>query len=60
MSWYNDHMNSVAGRWSKKYQESWMSCEKFSKFMRKTMIEYGWTEDEADKLVFRAVGRAKK
>ena len=57
MGWFEDHRNTVADRWAKKYRESGMTADKFSKYMKKTMLEYGWCESDADKMVARAVGK---
>lgn len=57
MGWAEDHRNTVADRWGRKYRESGMSAAKFSKYMKKIMIEYGWSEEDAAKMVARAVGK---
>lgn len=55
MGWAEDHRNTVADRWAKKYRESGMSADEFSKHMKKTMLENGWSEEDATKMVARAV-----
>lgn len=55
MGWADDHRNTVADRWGQKYRESGMTADKFSKHMKKTMLEYGWSEEDATKMVARAV-----
>ena len=57
MGWAEDHRNAVADRWGKKFLESGMTASEFSKHMRKTMIEYGWSEADAEKMVARAIGK---
>lgn len=57
MGWAEDHRNTVADRWAKKYQESGQTAEKFSKYMKKTMLEHGWSEADADKMIARAIGK---
>ena len=57
MGFHEEHRNVVADRWAQKYQESGMTAEKFSKYMKKTMLEYGWAETDADKMVARAIGK---
>ena len=55
MGWADDHRNIVADRWGQQYRESGMTADKFSKYMKKTMLEYGWSEEDAAKMVARAV-----
>ena len=55
MGFHEDHRNVVADRWGQRYRESGMSAEKFSKYMKKLMLEYGWSESDADKMVARAI-----
>lgn len=55
MGWIEDHRNTVADRWGQKYQESGMTAAAFSKYMKKTMLEYGWSEADADRMVARAI-----
>ena len=55
MGWAEDHRNTVADRWGQKYRSSGMTAAYFSKYMEKTMLEYGWSESDADKMVARAV-----
>ena len=55
MGWADDHRNTVADRWGQQYRESGMTAEAFSKHMKKTMLEYGWSEEDAAKMVARAV-----
>ena len=57
MGWIEDHRNTVADRWGKKYRESGMNAADFSKYMKKTMLECGWSEADADKMVARAIGK---
>lgn len=57
MGFHEDHRNTVADRWGQKYRESGMTAAKFSKHMKKTMLEYGWSESDADKMVARAIGK---
>ena len=57
MGFHEDHRNTVADRWGQKYQESGMTAAKFSKYMKKTMLEYGWSEADADKMIARAIGK---
>ena len=60
MGWNEDHRNAVADRWGQHYRESGMTAAQFSKYMKKTMIEYGWSEFDASKMVARAVGKDVK
>ncbi len=60
MGFHEDHRNTVADRWAKKYRESGMTATKFSEYMKKTMLEYGWSETDADKMVARAIGKDEK
>ena len=55
MGWHEDHRNAVADRWAKKFKESGKTTDEFSKHMKQTMLEYGWSETDADKMVARAV-----
>lgn len=55
MGWAEDHRNAVADRWGKKFLESGMTAAEFSIYMKKTMLEYGWSEADADKMVARAI-----
>lgn len=55
MGWSEDHRNTVADRWREKYLQSGMTAEKFGEYMKKTMLEYGWSEADADKMVARAL-----
>ena len=50
-----EHRNAVADRWKKKYQESGMTAATFSEYMKKTMLEYGWAECDANKMVERVI-----
>ena len=59
MGWAEDHRNSVADRWGKKYRGSGKTSDTFSKYMKKTMLDYGWSESDADKMVARAIGKEK-
>jgi hypothetical protein len=54
MGWNEDHRNAVADRWGQKYRDSGMTAAEFSQQMKKTMLEYGWTETETDKMIARA------
>ena len=56
MGWFEDHRNTVADRWAKKYLESGMTAAKFGQYMKKTMLKYGWSEPDANKMVERAIG----
>lgn len=55
MGWTEDHRNAVADRWREKYIQSGMSAADFSKHMKKTLLAYGWTEDEVNQIVARAI-----
>lgn len=55
MGWNEDHRNAVADRWGEKYRESGMDATQFSKRMKKTLLAYGWTEDEVNQIVARAI-----
>ena len=57
MGWNEDHRNTVADRWGQKYRESGMTDTDFRKYMKKTMLEYGWSESDADMIVARAIGK---
>ena len=57
MGWAEDHRNVVADRWGQKFREGGMSAEYFSKHMKKAMLENGWSEEDAAKMVARAVGK---
>ena len=54
IGWSEEHRNAVADRWKIKYQQSGMTEKKFSEYMKKTMFEYGWSEEDVDKMVKRA------
>lgn len=43
MGWNDDHRNAVADRWQEKYRKSGMCAADFSKYMKKTLLAYGWT-----------------
>lgn len=60
MGYHEDHRNTVADRWAKKYQESGMTAKKFGEYMKKTMLEYGWSEYDAAVMVARALEKEKK
>ncbi len=55
MGWAEDHRNTVADRWGQKYRESGMNAADFSEYMKKTMLENGWSESDADIMVARAI-----
>jgi hypothetical protein len=57
MGWHEDHRNTVADRWGQKYRESGMTATEFRKYMKKTMLEYGWSESDADMIVARDIGK---
>ena len=57
MGFHEDHRNTVADRWGQQYRESGMAAADFSKYMKKTMLEYGWSEADANKMVARAIGK---
>lgn len=57
MGWSEDHRNAVADRWREKYLQSGMTAAKFGEYMKKTMLEYGWSEADTDKMVARATGK---
>ena len=57
MGWADDHRSTVADRWGQQYRESGMTAAQFSKYMKKTMLEYGWSESDTDKMVARAIGK---
>ena len=57
MGWMEDHRNTGADRWGQKYRESGMTAAVFRKYMKKAMLEYGWSESDADKMVARAIGK---
>ena len=57
MGWAEEHRNTVADRWGKKFMESDMSPEKFSKHMTETMKKYGWSATDIKKMVARAIGK---
>jgi hypothetical protein len=57
MGWAEDHRNTVADRWGQKYRESSMTAADFRKYMKNTMLEYGWSESDADMIVARAIGK---
>lgn len=57
MGWHEDHRNTVADRWGQMYRESGMTAAKFKEHMKKTMLEYGWSESDADKMIARAIGK---
>ena len=54
MGWADDHRNAVADRWAKHYRESNMTVTRFRKYMKKTMLQYGWSEYDAKQMVARA------
>lgn len=55
MGFHEDHRNVVADRWAKNFRTSGMTDADFRKYMKKTMLEYGWSESDADKMVARAI-----
>lgn len=55
MGFHEDHRNTVADRWAKKYRESGMTAKKFGEYMRKTMREYGWSEYDIAVMVEQAL-----
>jgi hypothetical protein len=57
MGWAEDHRNTVADRWKQQYRKSGMTAAQFSKYMKKTMLEYGWSESDTDKMIALAVGK---
>lgn len=57
MGWLEDHRNTVADRWGKKFDESDLSPIKFKKIMEKTMKEYGWSEKDIKAMVARAIAK---
>ena len=57
MGFHEEHRNVVAERWASKFHTSGMTADKFGKYMKKTMLEYGWSESDADKMVAKAVGK---
>ena len=60
MGWYEDHRNTVTERWRKKYRESGLNADEFTQHMKKTMLENGWSEDDANKMVAQAVREDRK
>ena len=54
MGWNDDHRNAVADRWAKKFRESGMTAEEFRRYMKETMLEYGWSEADTQKMVAQA------
>jgi hypothetical protein len=59
MGWAEEHMSAVVDRWTKKYHQSGMSAEKFAVYMKKTMLEYGWSEKNASKMVAQVIGKGE-
>ena len=59
MGWAEDHRNNVADCWAAQYHESGMTADDFSKYMKKTMLEYGWSEADADKMVALAIRKER-
>ena len=57
MSWSDDHRNAVADRWGRKYRESGMTLAAFTEYMRKTMLEYGWSKPDTERMIARATGK---
>lgn len=55
IGWAEEHRNAVADRWKIKYHQSGMTEKEFSEYMKKTMIEYGWSEADANKMIKRAL-----
>ena len=55
MGWAEEHLNMVADRWGRKYKESDMSPERFSKYMTETMKYYGWSATDIKKMLARAI-----
>ena len=55
MGFREDHRNTVANRWAQKCQESGVTAKEFGEYMRKTMLEYGWSEYDAAVMVARAL-----
>lgn len=57
MGWAEEHRNTVADRWGKKYRESDLSPGKFKKYMEQKMKEYGWSEKDIKIMVAKAIGK---
>lgn len=55
IGWSEEHRNNVADRWKKKFQESGMNADDFSEYMKQTMLKYGWSESDANKMIKRAL-----
>ena len=55
MGWTEDHRKAVADRWGKKFRESGMDADKFAAFMKRKLLEYGWSEAETDEIIARAL-----
>ena len=51
MGFYEDHLNAVSLRWAQKYRESGLSKDKFIESAKKTLLEYGWSDSEVDKMI---------
>lgn len=46
-----EHMKVVARRWREKRLQSELSKREFEKYARKTLLQYGWTEDNVEQMM---------
>ena len=60
MGWNDDHVVAVSDRWANKYRESGLSAHEFGKRMKETLLSYGWSELEADKIVSKAIEKGER
>ena len=60
MGWHEDHRNAVAERWAKKYQESGMTEEQFTEYMREFMLKGGWEENDINIMISKAIKKGDK
>lgn len=51
MSWYEDHLQAVRKRWQEKKEASSLSEAEFLKYARKTLLGYGWTSEEVERIL---------
>jgi hypothetical protein len=55
MGYAQDHEKCVVNRWAKKFKSSGMPAMKFKALMKKTLVRYGWTETEAERMTDKAI-----
>lgn len=51
MSWYEDHLQAVRKRWQEKKKASKLPEADFLQYARKTLLGYGWTSEEVERIL---------